>query len=255
MGYYDGNTVTALWNYAQHFALNDNNYTTQFGPSTPGAINLISGQTNGFAATTNVLNGSGTLLHATHEAFGDAAHLASNLTEIGDGDPLDDVCSNPPSIRSPWPARTSAICSTHKGITWGCVHGRLRSDGHQCQRHHRLRAARPTRRRRAPRPSPRPTTSRTTPGSSITPRPPTRPTRGRARWRRSAQQDPGHQHAGAGQPSVRHQRLLRGAEGRQPAGGELPQGAGLPGRPCRLFRSDRRAALPRQVINALQKSP
>ena len=50
MGYYDGNTVTALWNYAQHFALNDNNYTTQFGPSTPGAINLISGQTNGVAA-------------------------------------------------------------------------------------------------------------------------------------------------------------------------------------------------------------
>ena len=55
MGYFDGNTVTAMWNYAQHFALNDNNYTTQFGPSTPGAINLISGQTNGFAATMNVL--------------------------------------------------------------------------------------------------------------------------------------------------------------------------------------------------------
>ena len=53
MGYFDGNTVTALWNYAQHFALNDNNYTTQFGPSTPGALNLISGQTNGFAATLN----------------------------------------------------------------------------------------------------------------------------------------------------------------------------------------------------------
>src|SRR6202521_2149306 len=50
MGYYDGNTVTALWNYAQHFAMNDNNYTTQFGPSTPGALNLISGQTNGFPA-------------------------------------------------------------------------------------------------------------------------------------------------------------------------------------------------------------
>src|SRR5262249_10200893 len=31
MGYFDGNTVTALWNYAQHFALNDNNFTTQFG--------------------------------------------------------------------------------------------------------------------------------------------------------------------------------------------------------------------------------
>ncbi len=39
MGYYDGNTVTALWNYAQHFAMNDNSYDTNFGPSTPGAIN------------------------------------------------------------------------------------------------------------------------------------------------------------------------------------------------------------------------
>ena len=47
MGYYDGNTVTALWNYAQRFAMNDNSYDTNFGPSTPGAINLISGQTNG----------------------------------------------------------------------------------------------------------------------------------------------------------------------------------------------------------------
>ena len=45
MGYYDGNTVTALWNYAQHFAMNDNSYGTNFGPSTDGALNLISGQT------------------------------------------------------------------------------------------------------------------------------------------------------------------------------------------------------------------
>ena len=35
MGYYDGNTVTALWNYAQNYALNDNSYNTVFGPSTP----------------------------------------------------------------------------------------------------------------------------------------------------------------------------------------------------------------------------
>jgi phospholipase C len=47
MGYYDGNTVTALWNYAQQFAMSDNSYGTTFGPSTPGAINLISGQTGG----------------------------------------------------------------------------------------------------------------------------------------------------------------------------------------------------------------
>ncbi|MGH3184375.1 MAG: alkaline phosphatase family protein, partial [Streptosporangiaceae bacterium] len=47
MGYFDGNTVTALWNYAQHYALEDHFFGTTFGPSTPGALNLISGQTNG----------------------------------------------------------------------------------------------------------------------------------------------------------------------------------------------------------------
>ena len=47
MGYYDGNTVTAYWNYAQRFAMSDNSYGTNFGPSTDGAINLISGQING----------------------------------------------------------------------------------------------------------------------------------------------------------------------------------------------------------------
>jgi phospholipase C len=43
MDYYDGNSVTALWNYAQQYALNDNNYGTTFGPSTPGALNVVSG--------------------------------------------------------------------------------------------------------------------------------------------------------------------------------------------------------------------
>ena len=41
MGYYDGNTVTALWNYAQHFAKSDNFYQTNFGESIPGHLNLI----------------------------------------------------------------------------------------------------------------------------------------------------------------------------------------------------------------------
>ena len=76
MDYFDGNTVTGLWNYAQHYTLNDNSYSTQFGPSSPGAINLISGQTNGAVAhggtTGNVANG----------------------TLIGDAEPLYDQCSN-----------------------------------------------------------------------------------------------------------------------------------------------------------------
>jgi phospholipase C len=47
MDYFDGNTVTALWNYAQHYAMSDNSYGTTFGPSTVGALNLISGNTHG----------------------------------------------------------------------------------------------------------------------------------------------------------------------------------------------------------------
>src|ERR1022692_1988404 len=40
MAYFDGNTVSALWDYAQNYSLNDNSWTTTFGPSTPGALNL-----------------------------------------------------------------------------------------------------------------------------------------------------------------------------------------------------------------------
>jgi phospholipase C len=47
LAYFDGNTVAAYWNYAQNFSINDNSFGAIFGPSTPGAINLISGQTLG----------------------------------------------------------------------------------------------------------------------------------------------------------------------------------------------------------------
>jgi|HubBroStandDraft_4_1064222.scaffolds.fasta_scaffold05507_5 phospholipase C len=47
MGYFDGNTVTALWTYAQRWSMSDNSWDATYGPSTPGAINLVSGQTGG----------------------------------------------------------------------------------------------------------------------------------------------------------------------------------------------------------------
>jgi phospholipase C len=53
MNYYDGNTVTGLWNYAQNFAMSDNSFGTTFGPSSPGAINLVSGNTGGVDKTIN----------------------------------------------------------------------------------------------------------------------------------------------------------------------------------------------------------
>jgi phospholipase C len=123
MGYYDGNTVTALWNYAQHYALNDNHYTTQFGPSSPGAINLISGQSNGFAAMINVLGSTGNLLHPTHEAFGDAAHNTGNITLIGDADPLQDVCSNPAIDQVTMTGRNIGDLLNVPGVTWGWFEG------------------------------------------------------------------------------------------------------------------------------------
>jgi phospholipase C len=45
MDYYDGNTVTALWNYAQRYSMSDNSFATVYGPSSPGAIALVSGKT------------------------------------------------------------------------------------------------------------------------------------------------------------------------------------------------------------------
>jgi phospholipase C len=123
MAYFDGNTVTALWNYAQHFAMSDNSYSSQFGPSTPGAINLISGQANGFSNTMNVINGSGVLLHTTHEAFGDAGQTVSNLTLIGDADPIGDVCSNPNGDQVTLAGRNIGDLLNDKGITWGSFMG------------------------------------------------------------------------------------------------------------------------------------
>ena len=79
MDYFDGNTVTALWNYAQHFTLNDNSYSTQFGPSTPGAINVVSGQTHGAVAE------------------GGTTSAIANGTDESDVDPAYDLCSNPSS--------------------------------------------------------------------------------------------------------------------------------------------------------------
>ncbi len=57
MNYYDGNTVTGLWNYAQSFAMSDNSFGTTFGPSSPGAVNLVSGDTGGVG---KMINGADT---------------------------------------------------------------------------------------------------------------------------------------------------------------------------------------------------
>jgi phospholipase C len=89
MDYYDGNTVTALWNYAQNYAMSDNNYDPDFGPSTSGALNLISGDDGGGYAvnpTTGAVEAdSGSVSALNSQGLG---------TIYGDLDPAFDACSD-----------------------------------------------------------------------------------------------------------------------------------------------------------------
>jgi phospholipase C len=110
MGYYDGNTVTAMWNYAQRFALSDNSYGTTFGPSTPGALHLVSGQTNGVIGningTASVTDGSG-----------------GSMTAIGDADPVGDVCSTTTGEAYSMSGTTIGDLLNAANVTWGFFEG------------------------------------------------------------------------------------------------------------------------------------
>jgi phospholipase C len=104
MDYYDGNTVTALWNYAQHFAMSDNSYGTTFGPSTPGVLNLVSGQTHG---TSDVISG-----------------VTANGTVIGDADPRYDDCSSGPTIKMTGTNVGDLLNAAN--VSWGWFQGGFR---------------------------------------------------------------------------------------------------------------------------------
>jgi phospholipase C len=127
MDYYDGNTVTALWNYAQNYAMSDNSYNTTFGPSTPGAINLISGQTHGTHAVTSVTHdptpdpfvtspddkGVGTVVSDPDPAYDDCSdknHTATDNLAVQDGTNIGDLLND-------------------KGVTWGWFQGGFRPTG------------------------------------------------------------------------------------------------------------------------------
>jgi phospholipase C len=109
MGYFDGNSVTALWNYAQHYAMSDNSFSTNFGPSTPGAVNLISGQTNGLVNNLN-LGGSA------------VADGNGGLTLVSDADPYADVCSSTSKYTAMTGKNVGDLLNTAK-LTWGWFEG------------------------------------------------------------------------------------------------------------------------------------
>jgi phospholipase C len=113
MGYYDGNTATALWNYAQNFAMSDNSFGTTFGPSAPGVINLISGNTHG----------------ATVTAGSAAGNVGSGGSLVGDPRPdpsLDDCTLAPPRTYVSMSGKNVGDLLNAKNITWGFFQGGFR---------------------------------------------------------------------------------------------------------------------------------
>jgi phospholipase C len=129
MDYYDGNTVTALWNYAQHGVLFDHSFDPAFGPSTPGALNLISGQTG------NVVVPAGSddntpctdprAINAQMDCFAPphTPTLFNGYTDlrngvvIGDPDPAGDICSGTNVVQMK--GRNIGDLLNQHHVTWG----------------------------------------------------------------------------------------------------------------------------------------
>jgi phospholipase C len=122
MDYYDGNTVTALWNYAQNYAMSDNNWDTNFGPSTPGALNVISGRDAGGEAvsptTGQVVSSPGNVGSVDSSGVG---------TIYGDLDPAFDDCSDSShTSSSPVGVMTGKNIGdllNQEHVTWGWFQG------------------------------------------------------------------------------------------------------------------------------------
>lgn len=110
MGYFDGNTVTAYWNYAQHFAISDRFFGTNFGPSTPGAINLASGQTNGVV---NDQNAEGGIVADGNGGF----------TMIADPQPAGDLCTSTSDALVHMTGRNIGDLLTEGDVSWGFFQG------------------------------------------------------------------------------------------------------------------------------------
>ena len=111
LGYYDGNTVTALWNYAQHFAMSDNSYGTSFGPSTPGLLNLVAGTTY-----------EGTVENGKSPSGFIAGGVTSGAV-VGDADPYGDNCSAASRAQVRMSGQNVGDLLNAAHLTWGSFMG------------------------------------------------------------------------------------------------------------------------------------
>jgi phospholipase C len=131
LDYYDGNTVTGLWNYAQHFAMSDNSYSDVFGPSTPGALNVTAANSYGAICgpSSSVYQGTPcTAAPGSSPATPGAPQPQGTGTVVGDPDPNFDICSSTEDHKTA--AQTAQMGGRNigdllnqAGITWGWFQG------------------------------------------------------------------------------------------------------------------------------------
>ncbi|MGW2419663.1 phospholipase C [Streptomyces sp. NPDC001709] len=127
MDYYDGNTVTALWNYAQHYSLSDRSFSSNYGPSTPGALNLVSGNTHGVISV-DPTTGKQT---STPDPYAVKSPDAKGVgTVINDPDPAFDDCSGKDHTSSnalaSMQGRNIGDLLNAKNVSWGWFQGGFR---------------------------------------------------------------------------------------------------------------------------------
>jgi phospholipase C len=118
MNYYDGNTTTALWNYAQRFAMSDNSYNTTYGPSSPGAINLVSGNTGGVDIGHAVNPQFASLLFPNNDLVADGK---GGYSLINDAQPYWDDCSTRESVAMSGKNVGDELNAA--GLSWGWFEG------------------------------------------------------------------------------------------------------------------------------------
>ncbi len=124
MDYYDGNTVTGIWNYAQNYAMSDNHFSTVFGPSTPGALNLVSGQTHGVKEFT----AAGQPVKPAASDYTVRVPDADGVgTMINDPDPVYDDCSNNSHAKTNnlagMTGKNIGDLLNDQGVSWGWFQG------------------------------------------------------------------------------------------------------------------------------------
>jgi phospholipase C len=122
MDYYDGNTVTGIWNYAQHFAMSDDSFGTTFGPSAPGAINLVSGDT-GNVDTSHTANIPSIATPAAPDADLDA-NGKGGYSLTSDAQPYWDDCSTRDAVAMSGQNIGDEL--NQSGVSWGWFEGGFR---------------------------------------------------------------------------------------------------------------------------------